>query len=157
MTAVSGQDSNLTSVRYAIETTQGTLPGTPTWKLTEPNTEPRIGAQLETVERSFIVDDRMSRKGSIVDIDPTVQLEQDFTNDNHMELMQSFMCASLRGKGQHAAITGVIAVDDTFAAASGLGIFAANDLVFAAGFTNAANNGLHLVTSATGTALVVGS
>jgi hypothetical protein len=157
MSAVTGQDSNLSSVRYCVESSQSTLPGSPVWKLTEPNTEPRFGVSLEEVERSFITEDRMSRKGSIVDKDPGVQLEQDFTVDNQMELLQSFMFGALRSKGQHAAITGVTATDDTFAAASGLGIFAANDLVFARGFTNAANNGLHLVTSATGTTLVVGT
>jgi hypothetical protein len=157
MPAVSGQDSNLSSIRYAVESSQGTLPGSPVWRLTEPNTEPQFGAKLEAVERSFITEDRMSRKGSIVDIDPGVQIEQDFTLESQMEPLQSFMFAALRGKGQHVTITGVTTSDDTFAAASGLGIFAANDLVLAKGFTSAVNNGVHLVTSSTATTLVVGT
>jgi hypothetical protein len=153
MSAVSGQDSNLTSVRYALETSQSTLPVTPTWKLLEPNTEPQFGAQLEAVERSFIVDDRMSRKGSIVDIDPQVQIEQDFTLDNQMELMQAVMCGALRGKGQATTVTSASG-GNTFNG-TGMGGFAANDLILISGWP--ANNGLHLMASGSSTTVVVGS
>lgn len=157
MTAATGQDSNLSSVRYAVESTIGVLPGSPVWNLMEPNSEPEFGVKLETVERDPIRSDRMSLKGSIVDRVAGVQIEQDFIVDNQPELMQGFMFAPLGIKAESTAITGVTAVDDTFAAASGLDAFAANDLVFASGFTNPANNGLHLVSSATATTLVVGT
>ena len=155
MTAVSGQDSNLSSIRYAIEQSQGVLPGSPVFKLTEPNTEPRFGAQLKAVEREFITEDRMSRKGSIVDIDPGVQIDQDFTLENQPELLQSFMFAALRKKGEAATLTTVTST--TTFNGTGMGGFAANNLVLAKGFLNPANNGLHVVTSATATTVVVGS
>jgi len=52
-------------------------------------------------------------------------------------------------------VTGVVASTDDYQAAAGLDSFAVNDLVFAAGFTNASNNGLKTVTVATATALTV--
>jgi hypothetical protein len=157
MAAVSGQDSNLSSIRYAVETTQGTLPVTPTWNLVEPNTEPRFGASLEAVERSFITEDRMSRKGSIVDVDPGVQIEQDFTLDNQLVPLQSFMAAALRSKGQHTAITAITAAADEFEAVDADDLFAAGDLLFARGFANAANNGLHVVVSSDSGGVIVSS
>lgn len=157
MAAATGQESNLTSIRYAVESSQGVLPGSPEWVLLEPNTEPRFGVELTTVERNVIDDDRMTDPGSIVDKNPGVQIEQDFTLDNQMVPLQSFMFAALSGKGQVAAITGVTAADDTFARGSGLDIFAADDLVLARGFSEPANNGLHLVSSAASGALVVTS
>lgn len=155
MAAVSGQDSNLSSVSYAVESSPKTLPVTPTWILTEPNAEPEFGPNVTDQERTPISSDRLSKKGSIVDLEASVQLEVDFIPGTQREILQPFMFAALRGKGEHEAITGVTAADDTFAAASGLGIFAANDLVFASGFSNAANNGLHLVSSSSATTLVV--
>lgn len=161
MAAATGQDSNLTSVRYAVESSIGVLPGTDgdaaVWKLTEPNSEPDFGGNITTMERNPISADRQSIKGSVVDVEAGVSITQDFTLDNQMELLQGFMFAQLGGKGQVAAITGVTASDDTFARGAGLAIFATGDLVFARGFTEPANNGLHLVVTASATALVVGS
>lgn len=153
MPAVSGQDSNLSSIRYAIEQSQGVLPGGPVWKLIEPNTEPQFGAMLKESERSFITDDRLSRKGSIVDIDVQVQFEQDFTLENQPELLQSFMYAPLRTKGAATTLT-TASGGNTFNG-TGMAGFAANNLVLVKGWP--ANNGLHLVTSATATTVVVSS
>jgi hypothetical protein len=64
------------------------------------------------------------------------------------------MCGALRVKALHTALT-TVSGDNTFNAASGLGIFATNNLVLVKGWPG--NDGLHLVTSATGTTVVVGS
>lgn len=157
MAAVSGQDSNLSSVSYAAEASPKTLPGSPVWILTEPNSEPEFGPNITDLERTPITSDRLSKKGSVVDLEASVQLEVDFIPSSQRDLLQSFMFAALRGKGDIATLTGVVAADSEFTRGSGLGIFAAGDLVLGVGFANAANNGLHLVIAASGTALEVGS
>lgn len=155
MTAVKGMDSNLTEVRYSIETAQGTLANPATWTLMEPNAEPRFGVALTTVERDVIDSDRMQDPGGIVDKNPEVSIEQDFTNDNQMPLLPAFFLALLGSKGQHAAITGIDDANDEFDAASGLDVFAAGDLVLGVGFGVAAIDTVHVVETASATALAV--
>lgn len=148
-------EANLTNVRFAVEASEGVLPGSPEWVLLEPNTEPSFGAELTTVERNPIDDDRMSDPGSIVDKNPGFAVEQDFTLDNQMVPLQAFMLAALNGRVQHAAITNVDGVNNDFEAASGLDAFAAGDLVLAVGFGNATIDALHLVSAAAAGSLTV--
>jgi hypothetical protein len=148
-------EANLTNVRYAVETSEGVLPVTPEWVLLEPNTEPRFGAELTTVERNPIDDDRMSDPGSIVDKNPGVQVEQDFTLDNQMVPLQAFMLAALNGLVQHRAITGIDDTNDEFDAASGLDVFISGDLVLGVGFGHPTFDALHVVAAASATALEV--
>jgi hypothetical protein len=148
-------EANLTNVRFAVEASEGVLPGSPEWVLLEPNTEPQFGAELATVERNPIDDDRMSDPGSIVDKNPGWSIEQDFTLDNQMVPLQAFMLAALNGRVQHAAITNVDGTGNDFEAASGLDAFAVNDLVLGVGFGNATIDALHLVSAAAAGSLTV--
>jgi hypothetical protein len=155
MTLQRALEANLTNVRFAIEASEGVLPGSPEWVLLEPNTEPSFGAELTTVERNPIDDDRMSDPGSIVDKNPGWSIEQDFTLDNQMVPLQAFMLAALSGHLQHKAITNVDGTNNDFEAASGLDAFAINDLVLAVGFGDPTIDALHLVSAAAAGSLTV--
>lgn len=151
MAEVSKQDSNLTDVRFALESSIGVLPGTPTWILTDPNTEPDFGGEIETVARNPIAADRQYKKGAVVDVMAGVTLEQDFTLKNQPVLLQCFLFALLRQLvfGGASQITNVDGTGEDFEAASGLDAFAAGELVLAEQFDqDLGNNGLHEVASA---------
>lgn len=148
-------EANLTNLRFAVEASEGVLPGSPEWVLLEPNTEPSFGAELTTVERNPIDDDRMSDPGSIVDKNPGFAVEQDFTLDNQMVPLQAFMLAALNGRVQHSAITNVDGTGNAFEAASGLDAFAAGDLVLGVGFGHPTIDALHLVSAALAASLTV--
>lgn len=160
-------DSNFTGLRYAseVEDKIGVLPGedgnpgSPVWKELEPNSYGDFGGQISTLARTPITANRQYRKGVTTDLDAAAGANIDFTQDNIYELMQGFMFAdwrdtvSLGGAGE---ITNVDGTGNDFEAASGLDVFAADDIIFAAGFSDA-NNGRHVVSAATATSVTVAS
>ena len=155
-------DSNITGLAYAEETTLKTLPGTPIWYGLEPNSYSDFGGELSTVARAPIDPSRQNKKGTITDLDASGGFNIDFTKSNLTRLLQGFFFADARElpntKALNAAavaLTGVTASSKTYAAASSLGSFTANQIVFASGFTNAANNGLKTVASSTAGTVVV--
>jgi len=152
-------DSNDTELRYAEETSIGVLPGSPEWVPLDPNSYRDFGGNLTLLARRPISSDRQRKKGVISDLDSAGGFNIDFTQTNIQKLLQGFFFADLREKDQFGGgteITNIDGTNDEFDAASGLDIFAVGDLVFAKGFTNAVNNGLHEVDGLTGdTALSV--
>lgn len=164
MTVASKVDSNATSLSIAEESTIGVLPGTPVWYPFEPNEYTDFGANTTTRPRKPISSDRQRRKGPLVDLDGVGGFSTDVTQVNLQRLMRGYLFATQREKALYGAdslsgitISGITAIDDTFAVASGGASCDANDLVFGAGFTNSDNNGLHTVSSSTGTTVVVSS
>lgn len=160
MAQVNKIDSNVTGLRYAEEASYKTLPGSPVWKGLEPNSYSDFGGQLQLLSRNPINDGRQRKKGVITDLDASGGFNTDLTQTNLQDILQGVMFADLERKvefGGSSQITNVDGTTEDFDAASGLDAFAANDLVFGAGFTNAANNGLHLVSAASATALTVTS
>lgn len=158
MVAVNKIDSNVTGLRIAEESSLGVLPGTPIWVPFEPNSYSDFGGQLTTIARTPISDTRQRKKGVVTDLDASGGFNTDLTQTNLQDILQGFLFASHDNKiefGGAGEITGVTTVSDDFQAASGLDAFLATDLVFAAGFTNAGNNGLHVVSAVAGTALTV--
>lgn len=163
--------TNNTTIEVAREVTLGVLPGTPTWKLLEPNGVPAIGAEITTVPRNPISKTRQRRKGTVTDLDSTLEFEHDVT----MELLQDFLdgfffsrYASptiIRHLQSGANFQSLAADNDpppagtdagyTHSALSGA--IPANTLVFSRGFpTNSINNGLKLVlTGSTTTATLI--
>lgn len=155
-------DSNITGLAFAEETSLKTLPATPVWYGLEPNSYSDFGGELSTVARAPIDPSRQNKKGTITDLDASGGFNIDFTKSNLVRLLQGFFFADARQLPSTQALnaaavplTGVTASSKTYAAASGLGSFAANQIVFASGFTNAANNGLKTVASSTAGTVVV--
>lgn len=162
-------DSNATGLRYAEEVCLKQLPtlaadgSDPIWIALEPNTYSDFGGQVTTVARNPINQSRQRRKGVVTDLKASGGFQQDLTFFNFRDLLQGFMFADMREKkttapnnGAGQAVTAVAAASKTYTTAAGGGTgFAAGHLVVAEGFTNAANNGLKTVASATGTTVVV--
>lgn len=157
-------DSNVTGLRYAQETSIKTLPVTPDWYPLEPNSYSDFGGQIATVARNPLNPSRQRKKGVTTDLDASGGFNQDLTHSNLTRLLQGFFFASIRQKasssplnGPHVTMTAIVAADDDYTAASGLPTsIVANDLVYASGFTNSANNGLKLANAtSTGTAISV--
>lgn len=148
-------DSNSVGLRYALESTIGVLPGSPVWKPLEPNSYEDFGADFKSVARSPITASRQRRKGALTDVEAMGGFEHDWVQDAMYDLMPTFMFAAWRAKKNFApsSVTGTNTYNVT--GNTGTGAVQAGDLVFAEGFTNAGNNGLKTVTSATGTTIVV--
>lgn len=148
-------DSNITGLRYAEEASLRTLPGSPVWYPLEPNSYSDFGGQISTIARDPINPSRQRKKGVTTDLDADGGFSQDLTYSNLTRLLQGFFFADIREKattlpmnGAQIPITGVTALGDDYAAASGLDAFIVNNIVLASGFTVAANNGLKVVTTA---------
>ena len=141
-------DSNVTGLRYCEEDSYKVVSGDEVWYPLEPNSYADFGGQVTTVARNPINPSRQRKKGVVTDLDASGGFETDITQTNLQDILQGFFFADLRKKEEFAAITNVDATGDTYDAASGLA-FVVGDLVFAAGFDDAANNGLKEVTSVT--------
>lgn len=158
-TNVAKIDSNVTGLRYAEEASIKVLPGSPVWHPLEPNSYSDFGGQVTTIARNPINSGRKRKKGVVTDLDASGGFNTDLTQTNLQELMQGFFFADLRRKvefGGDSELTGVSGTD-TFEAASGLDVFNVGDIVMGSGFTNAANNTIHVVSAVSGTALGVGT
>lgn len=150
-------DSNVTGLKVAEEASLGTLGGSPVWYTREPNSYDDFGGTNETVERDPINDTRQNLRGTVTGIDVKSGWEEDLTLTNSIREAQAFVCADLLEKADTQSvgsaavtITGVLddTTEDNYTAASGLDVFKDGDLILASGFTNSANNGLKLVSSA---------
>lgn len=137
-------DSNETGLAVAKEVIgqPGVLPVTPNWHAMEPNEYDDFGGEPTLLARRPINSSRQRKKGAIVDLAASGGFNQDFTNDNSQMLISGFMYANFREKLNEnpsaVTSTGYVVVDEA--------VYAAGMLVFASGFSNAANNGLKLVT-----------
>lgn len=159
-------DSNVTGLSFAEETTLKVLPGTDgadaIWYNLEPNSYSDFGGNITTVARSPIDPSRQNKKGTVTDLDASGGFNIDFTKSNLVRLLQGFFFADARQpsstkplNGTQVPVTGVVSATKTYAAASGLGIFGAAQLVLAAGFGLATNNGLRTVATAASGAITV--
>lgn len=148
-------DSNATGLAIAEETigSPKTLPGTPVWYALEPNSYSDFGGEISTVARDPINPSRQRQKGTVTDLDASGGFNHDVTQNNLTRVMQGFLFANYGEKADTAPINGAgitmtATTTTTYTAASGLTIFRANDLVLGQNFTNAANNGLKLLSAA---------
>lgn len=155
-------DSNITALAYAEESSIGVLPGAAgvdaVWRAMEPNSYANLGPDIKTTARAPIKKNRQRVKGTVTDLDASVGFNHDFLQQAFLRPAQSFFFAAARQKADSqalaaAAVPFTSATITTYVAAAGLGAFKAKDLVFASGFTNAGNNGLKLLSAASGTTL----
>lgn len=158
-------DSNTTGVRFCEEDrTQaiGNLPAVAkqVWYQLEPNTETNFGGNVKTVSRMPIDASRQMNKGVVVDLDVEGSINHDMVLGGVKRLMQGFFFANLREapdsipyNGNATTIGNVSAAGHSYSPTLGNGIVVVtNDLLFASGFSNNANNGLQVVSTATFTA-----
>lgn len=142
-------DSNETGLAIAKEVIgqPGVLPGTggadAIWYSMEPNEYDDFGGEPTLLARRPINSSRQRKKGSIVDLAASGGFNQDFTNDNSQMLVSGFMYADFREK-KNESPTSVSA--DGYVVADEDAYFAGM-ILYATGFSNAANNGLKVVTS----------
>lgn len=170
--AINKIDSNITGLSFAEEVCLKQLPNDaddgfdPTWYGLEPNSYSDFGGEITTVARSPIDPSRQNKKGTVTDLDASGGFNHDVVNDpNLLRLLQGFFFADIREKPttkpMNAAlnvITGVTAADDKYATtATAVAFNVAGLLVRGVGFTNAANNGLHVVVSADSNDVTVGN
>lgn len=151
-------DSNVTGLRFAEELSLKVLPGSVVWFPLEPNTYADFGGEITTVPRRPINPSRQLKKGPTTDLDASGGFNTDVTQENLQRILQGFMFSDFRLKvefGGAGEITAVDGIGNDYEAASGLDAFSVDDLVFGAGFTEAVNNGLKLVTIAAAASLTV--
>jgi hypothetical protein len=158
-------DANFTGLRYAkeVQGQPGVLPGeegnsgSPIWLELEPNSYSDFGAEVTTTARSPITAGRQKKKGRVTDLDANGGFQIDFTGNNMVDLLDTFMFADWRAAPTLTRIESVTAATDRYtktgAFASG---FAVGDLVFASGFVLDANNGLKAVAGVNDDYLTVG-
>lgn len=138
-------DSNVTGLSFAEELSIGVLPGTPLWFILEPNSYNDFGGEIITLARNPINASRQRKKGVVTDLSAAGGFEMDLTQENMQDLLQGFFFADLRPKGEEVP-TAATGTTDLFDCASTTG-FVVNSLIFSTGWSDAGNNGLHVVTA----------
>jgi Phage tail tube protein len=148
--------TNTVSLAYAIEASLGVLPGSPVWKLLEPNTINTFGPDISTVSRNPISKDRQRKKGTITDLDSAAEFDGDLTMEHFIDFSEGFCFAQYNGPikfgpQEDDTLTDVTATGYTVTANGDL---PDDTLIYARGFTTSGNNGLK-VTAGTSTATEV--
>ena len=165
--------TNNVALSYAIEASIGVLPGSPEWELLEPNSISTYGPTISTVARRPISQQRGRKKGTVVNLESSVEFDADLTMDAFSDFAEGFVFSEFANtefdlKSGTVPPPAVSGTDDfTISAASALlagkvvfTALGARSLVYAKGYTNAANNGLHVLNAdlaATDTVVQVGS
>lgn len=137
-------DSNSVGLRYSEEVDLGEADPAAVWTKLEPNSFPDFGGTVGTVPREPITQTRQRKKGLATTVDATGGFNADLTQEGLPDLAQGFLFADLRTKNELSVAT-VDGTGEVFEPATGGDAYVAGDLLFAQGFDDAANNGLHEV------------
>lgn len=113
------------------------------WWTQEPNSYGDLGATLKMLAREPISINNQREEGGVVGLDSAASFECDLTREAMLVWLTAIMFANSAGPANFR-VTGVTATGYTVASG---GAIAADLLIFASGFTNAANNGFKLVTA----------
>ncbi len=161
--------TNQFGLRFGVEATLGVKPTTG-WRALEPNNPSAFGATITTVERRPISPERGRKKGTVVNLESSVEYEGDLTVDAFTDFIEGFVFAEFANKDFVFRTTGgllppPVASSTTWTVAALTTLMGTKladpatgslPLVFAKGYTNAANNGYHtLSTDAIGTDVVL--
>lgn len=152
MAAVNKIDSNITGLSFAEEASLGVV-SSPIWYPLEPNSYPDFGGEIQTIARNPINPSRQRKKGVVTGLGATGGFNTDLTQNNIQSLLQGFFFASLRTKDELSVAT-VDGTNNDYEPAAGGDGYVAGDLLFAKGFSSAANNGLKIVTGSPGASTV---
>lgn len=157
--------TNTVGLAYAAETSLGEA-GTD-WAQLEPNDISAFGATITKVARNPISTRRDRRKGVVTDLDSSVEFESDLTISAFTDFAEAFCFATAKNVEADFSPTAAETTGDSYtvpsmsAATAALINFSTDEfatLVYARGFSSAANNGLKQVdtdASATDTAVAV--
>jgi hypothetical protein len=150
--------TNTISLAFAEESSIGTLPGSPIWKLLEPNTIGTFGSSITTVARAPISKSRQRRKGTTTDLDSAVEFEADWTLDSFHDFIAAFVFAKNQNSTKvvrlHAGAPdnlAAVAATPGYSHSALSAALVAGMLIFVRGFTTAGNNGLKQVASGSST------
>lgn len=146
-------DSNRTGLRYQEETSIGVANPANSWFPLEPNSYSDFGPEVTKSPRAPIKADRQRLKGNTTGLDVTGGFNNDITQENLQDIFQGFFFADLRTKVELAVAT-VDGTAEEFEPAAGGDGYVVDDLLFAKGFDDSANNGLHVVTGVPAAAVV---
>lgn len=146
--------TNNTGISVAKEQSLGVLPGSPSWKSLEPNGITNFGAEITTVARDPISQNRQRRKGTITDLDSSVEYEADLTLDSWEDFAEGFIFSNatnndLRFLGAVVTGTGFTIPAATAAQAAKLQFNASGptSLIQTRGYGTEANNGHKILTA----------
>jgi len=154
MAQVAKIDSNITGLAYAEEARLGILPGeqglpgSPVWRLLNPNSYNDFGGEVVTVAPNPINPSRQRRKGVTTDLNASGSFNHNLTFENLTDIMQGVFFADIRAQGEEV-VTAVdidLANDDEYQVASTTG-FVVNNLIVGKNFANSVNNALNVVTA----------
>lgn len=141
--------TNETSLAYCIETALG-VAGTD-WFDLEHNSIGQFGANITTVARNPISNDRQRRKGTVTDLDSAIDFEHDLTKSVFRDFIEGFAFANAVNRDvTELSAAGAETLGDSYTGLTALtaaqaGKFEIDTLIWVEGFTNAANNGLKAV------------
>lgn len=145
--------TNNITIQAAREASLGILPGSPDWKLLEPNSIGTFGATITTVKRQPISKDKQNRKGTVTDLDSSVEFETDLTMDIFSEFIEGFcfvtaVNSDLLFEKIDVGGTGFTIPAATAAQAAKLQFTSGGpiSLLYSRGYSTAANNGLQALT-----------
>jgi hypothetical protein len=155
MTTVDSIDSNSTGLRIAKWPLAGD--SSDNWMELEPNSYKDFGAQIKTTPRNPINRNRQRRRGPPTDMDVSGGYQEDLTYFGCQRWFEGLICAEYIEKLSLDVATVDGTTNHDYEPASGGGGFAAGDIIFAEGFTQAANNGVKLVTGSPGATSVPSS
>lgn len=147
-------------LRFGIETALGVKPTTG-WRLLEPNNPSAFGESITTTERRPLSPDRGRKKGTVVNAESSVEYEGDMTVDAFTDFAEGFIFAQYANKGFDFKSTGDLLPPPvlssstwTIAALSALmggkminPAGGTSMIVYAKGYTDPANNGLHNIST----------
>lgn len=142
--------TNTVGLRYIHEDSLG-VPGVDNeWKKLEPNDISTFGATISTVARNPISSERQRKKGTVTDLDSAVEFDADMTMGHALDFLEGFVFAVWAGApvyGEHETEQVTATSTSAYTVTNNASNPALDEfvLVYGRGFTNSANNGLHVV------------
>lgn len=140
-------NTDSTGLSYAIETTPGVVDAGSEWRKLQPNDIGSFGATITTEARDFITDDRMGRKGAVVDLDSEVSFDSDLTFSAFNNFAAGFLFSKWKTQVESAVASVTVSSYEHVAGTA----LTAGSLIFARDNGDATNDGLKVVDTASTT------